>query len=127
VQLKPSSTRDVREAGEPEHRTPAAPSSQATADEDEVRWVLRARKALARGEAQVALGLLRELDAKIPNGRLGEERAACRASARCLLQPTTGNAERESFIARYPKSIHFARVSRSCGTGVMQVGEVTKP
>lgn len=129
-------TRDVRDAAARVHggltTTVATPAS----DEDEVTWVLRVRKALARGEPQLALGLLRELDVKVPKGRLGEERAAGRAIARCLLQPTTGAAESESFVSRYPSSIHLGRVTRSCSkaathdvrtTRDVQTREPTKP
>ncbi len=95
-------------------RDSVAPEGAAVNAEDEVAWVLRAQKALARGEPQLALGLLRELDERLPNGRLGEERAACRAIARCTLEPAVRVTERATFSARYPRSIHGERVLRSC-------------
>ena len=99
----------------PASRDSVAPKGAAVVNaEDEVAWVLRAQKALARGEPQLALGLLRELDERLPKGRLGEERAACRAIARCTLEPAVRVTERATFSARYPRSIHGERVLRSC-------------
>lgn len=122
-----SPTRDARDAAARAQRDVATPTVAAPAgDEDEVTWVLRVRKALARGEPQLALGLLRELDVKVPKGRLGEERAAGRAIARCLLQPATSATERESFVARYPSSIHLARVTRSCSESASRDAQTTR-
>ena len=83
-------------------------------DADEVVWVQRVQKALAHGEARLALGLLRELDGQIPVGRLTEERFAGRAIARCMLQPETGRRELHLFTQRYPTSVHLARITSTC-------------
>lgn len=94
-------------------------------EEDEVMWVQRVRKALARNEAQLALALLRELDIEVPSGRLGEERAAGRAIAYCMIGQATSKHEAEAFAARYPNSVHLSRVKLVCGPWLRN-GDETK-
>lgn len=104
--------RESRDAGRLE--PPVAQTRKSDGD-DEVLWVQRVRKALAKGEAQLALALLHELDVKIPAGRLAEERAAGKTLGRCMLRPHDGASEVQKFASQYPDSVHLPRVTHSCG------------
>jgi hypothetical protein len=64
----------------------------------------------------LALALLDELDRDMPQGSLLEERLAARVVASC--EQTFGPSREgllASFLERYPRSVHVARVRTSCG------------
>lgn len=84
---------------------------------DEVALVRRVQRALARREARLALGLIQELDARVPHGRLMEERHAATAMARCMLVPSERQGALAAFLQRYPSSVHGERVEQVCDAG----------
>lgn len=94
---------------------------------DEVEFVRRAQRALARKEPTLALGLLKQLDEQLPKGRLLEERYAGKAIARCMLNPSEGPEVQRSFTRRYPQSVHGERVTRVCLGNDVHSAESTGP
>lgn len=105
-------------------RHEAAPrSGQRTAAGDEKRSTLaqelallqRARRALNRQDAQLALGIVQSLDERFPAGVLMEERAATRILSLCQLQRTEeARAQGQHFLGAHPQSVYAERVRRSC-------------
>lgn len=94
-------------------------TTETTSAPDEVEFVRRAQRALARKEPTLALGLLKQLDERLPKGRLLEERYAGKAIARCMLTPNEGHDVQRAFARRYPQSVHGERVNQVClGDGV---------
>jgi hypothetical protein len=80
-----------------------------------VRALRAVERALREGTPGFALSLLRELDRKVPNGRLLEERLATRTIARCASGDVPlGVNLAEDFAERYPDSVYGRRVSDAC-------------
>jgi hypothetical protein len=82
---------------------------------DEVEWVQRVQRALAKGEPQLALALLRRLDEALPDGRLLEERRAADVLARCEISADGGRARAAAFAQDFARSVHLARIRAACG------------
>ncbi|HEY3664874.1 MAG TPA: hypothetical protein VGL19_02695 [Polyangiaceae bacterium] len=78
----------------------------------EISGLSRAQQLLHAGNAAQALSALDQLTQQVPRGALMEERAATRALAQCALGRSGSTAD--AFIARYPKSVHAARVRSAC-------------
>lgn len=91
------------------------PLPTATHQSDEIFLVQRVQRALAQHDSKLALALLDKLDAELPRGRLLEERAAGRAIAVCMSDPSRGAAAHKRFTLVYPQSVHHARVTAICG------------
>ncbi len=91
------------------------PQTSSTAEADEILLVQRVQRALARKEPGLALGLLNELDVKVPKGRLREERAAGRAIALCMQHSPRANSAFETFKRQFPTSVHLPRAAAACG------------
>lgn len=100
----------------------AAPSSSAAAPvsaEDlslEIAGLRRAQHLLHGGNANAALAALDEVARDVPKGALGEERDATRALALCQLGRAS-DPRVTAFFARYPGSVHAARVQKACSRG----------
>jgi hypothetical protein len=100
-------------------RPPAEQAPQAAPEEkpslaEELAAVKRIERALRNGEPNVALELLDELDQRVPDGVLGEERLAASMMARCAMGLGTRRALRYEFANRYPGSAYLERVARAC-------------
>jgi hypothetical protein len=83
--------------------------------EEELRTLRRVDRAQREGNARLALSLLDDLDREVPVGKLGEERAAARTLARCMLGYGAHTDLHREFVQRFPDSVYAARVSEACG------------
>ncbi len=92
-------------------RAPAAASLDA-----EVRALRSVERALRDQQPRLALALLRELDAAVPDGKLREEREATSTIARCLADemPFGVNLARD-FAEHHSGSVYLRRVEQACG------------
>lgn len=82
---------------------------------EEVALLKRAERAIRYENALLALGLLRELDRRFPQGKLLDERAAARVMAQCLqLEPDAARAAGESYLRRASSNLYHDRVRRLC-------------
>ena len=92
---------------------------------EEVRALRAVERALREGTPGFALSLLRELDRKVPNGRLHEERLATFTIARCAGGDVPlGVNLAEDFADRYPDSVYGRRVFDACaGTDAPRSGD----
>jgi hypothetical protein len=97
---------------------PAVVSSSLDA---EVKALRSVERALRNREPRRALELLAQLDLTTANGQLLEERAAARAMALCDERAASRTVDRAEamqrvleFSQRYPASVYFARVRRTC-------------
>lgn len=117
---RPQKGRYVQPSEQARARVESAPTPdhQETATQpavDELEHVRQVQQALAQDLPRTALGLLDDLDRAVPEGRLGEERAAARAIARCMVDPSRGALEYDAWAQRYPSSVHERRVAGVCG------------
>jgi hypothetical protein len=84
----------------------------------ELALLQRARRALNRNEALLALGIVQSLDERFPDGVLMEERAATRILSLCQLDRTEEARERgQRFLLDHARSVYAERVRRSCAGG----------
>lgn len=81
---------------------------------DELAAVKLIERALRNDEPNVALELLDELDERMPQGALGEERLAASVMARCALGIGPKHVLRHEFASRHPSSAYLERVQRAC-------------
>jgi hypothetical protein len=81
---------------------------------EEARELRRVDNALRGGMPLLALGILNELDRKIPRGALGEERAAARLIARCQNGDTGARSSSGAWLEKNSRSVYAARVRTSC-------------
>jgi hypothetical protein len=92
---------------------PAAVPSAHTLSEEALE-LQRVDRALRSGMPRLALGILHDLDERIPRGVLLEERAAARLMARCQ----NGDAEAPSAVAtwleRHEQSVYAPRLRAAC-------------
>jgi hypothetical protein len=82
--------------------------------EEELRLLRRVERALREGDPRAAFISLRELDRRVPEGQLTEERAAADVMVRCALALGTPAALVRRFSDAYPESAYLARVRQSC-------------
>jgi len=81
----------------------------------ELSLLQRARRALNRNDARLALGIVESLDERFPNGVLMEERSATRILTLCQLDRTQEAREQgQRFLAAHPRSVYAERVRDSC-------------
>lgn len=107
--------------------TQPTPGGDAALVVDEVEQVRRVQRALAQGQPGLALRLLNTLDREMPEGRLLEERAAARAIARCMSDPSRGAIEYRAFSQRYAQSVHDKRVAGVCTKAKQSAPSGTQP
>jgi hypothetical protein len=85
---------------------------------EEVRLMRNARGALGSGDAQQALGLLREHARRFPRGVLAKERDVSMITALCALgQTKAARVRADAFLKKHPRSPLAERVRRSCVAG----------
>ncbi|MEO8177376.1 MAG: hypothetical protein ABI895_00960 [Deltaproteobacteria bacterium] len=98
-------------------RTTAAGESGSTLAQ-ELALLQRARRALNRSDAALALGIVQSLDERFPDGVLMEERAATRILSLCQLDRKQEARERgRRFLLAHPRSVYAERVRHSCAGG----------
>jgi hypothetical protein len=106
-------------------RSGASAAARASAAEEsgstlaqELALLQRARRALNRSDALLALGIVQSLDERFPDGVLMEERAATRILSLCQLDRKEEARERgHRFLLDHPRSVYAERVRRSCAGG----------
>ena len=82
---------------------------------EELAMLQRARRAIADENGRLALGIVQELDERLPSGLLMEERDATRILSLCQLQRSREARKRAAvFLARYAGSVYAPRVRQSC-------------
>jgi hypothetical protein len=102
---------------------PAAPRAAAAEDSgstlaQELALLQRARRALNRNDARLALGIVQSLDERFPDGVLMEERAATRILSLCQLERKEEAREQgHRFLLDHPRSVYAERVRHSCAGG----------
>jgi hypothetical protein len=86
-----------------------------------VRALRGVERALRDRQPGLALALLRQLDRAVPDGKLGEEREATSAIARCALGTVPLGVDlAEDFADRHPDSVYLKRVEQACATSTME-------
>jgi len=94
---------------------PTAPSPDADSLARELEALRAVERALRDGRPGLALGLLRELDRTLPQGKLTEERRATEAIARCASGAVPlGLDLADEFASDYPHSVYRERVTQAC-------------
>ena len=84
----------------------------------ELALLQRARRALNRSDALLALGIVQSLDERFPDGVLMEERAATRILSLCQLGRNEEATEQgHHFLLAHPRSVYAERVRHSCVGG----------
>jgi hypothetical protein len=84
----------------------------------ELALLQRARRALNRNDAQLALGIVQSLDERFPDGVLMEERAATRILSLCQLgREEEAGEQGRHFLLAHPRSVYAERVRHSCVGG----------
>jgi len=81
---------------------------------EEARELRRVDSALRAGMPLLALGILRDLDQKIPRGALTEERAAARLIARCQNGEAGARGGAVTWLEKNARSVYATRVRASC-------------
>ena len=113
----PSTPRDRR--ARPLAPTPRAAAEPAQPDprqqlEQELLALQRAERALRSDNAELALVVLAELDARHPRPLLGEERTATRSMASCQAGIAGAAAAARTFLESHPRSVYGDRIRASC-------------
>jgi hypothetical protein len=89
-----------------------------------VQLLRRARNALQKGEAALALGLLDEMDARFPREVLDEERGATRVLGLCASGASEAARQLTARLnVRYPRSIYAHRLEQSCAGSAVRSSE----
>jgi RNA polymerase sigma-70 factor (ECF subfamily) len=84
----------------------------------ELALLQRARRALNRNDALLALGIVQSLDERFPDGVLMEERVATRILSLCQLGRNAEATEQgHHFLLAHPRSVYAERVRHSCVGG----------
>lgn len=118
VKRKPARRDTRREPGA--RSTKRTPAAEDTSFSEAVRLLRRARRALSKGEPQLTLALLDELDARFPRALLDEERDATRVLGLCAHgQPAAAEDLARRLLARHPRSIYTPRLAQSCASQAM--------
>lgn len=97
-------------------RAPAGPVSPGPRQQlaEELLALQRAERALRNDNAELALALLAELDARHARPLLGEERTATRIMASCQTGIPAAAAAARTFLDSHPRSVYGDRIRASC-------------
>jgi hypothetical protein len=118
---KPRARRPTRK---PAQHAAAKPEQDSSDFFEAVNLLRRAQRAVNRGDGQVALSLLSELDTRFDARTLGEERQATRALALCASSDEAGAQRIARELARVaPSSIYAGRLRLSCAGWYTATGE----
>jgi hypothetical protein len=107
----------------------AAEGRESDALAGEVALLERTERAIRKGDAALALGLLDELDEKFPAAALPEERRAAHVLASCARDvangdPSAASALARRFLAESPGSVYAARIREACSAPAPTIGGV---
>jgi hypothetical protein len=97
--------------------TPSSPSAAGAATgtlSEEAHELKRVYRALRNGMPALALGILRDLDQRIPRGVLLEERAAARLIARCQIGDGEAHGDAATWLERHAQSVYAPRLRTAC-------------
>jgi hypothetical protein len=97
---------------------PRASGTMGSELEEEARLLARVERSLREHNPRLALGLLEELDQRIPRGQLQHERSAARVMGHCQLGSPSAARQAREFSRRNPTSAYLARVRESCDENV---------
>ncbi|HTQ02404.1 MAG TPA: hypothetical protein VMI54_01060 [Polyangiaceae bacterium] len=116
------------QASAPAASTASAPAARAASSgesslELEARLLARVERALRDGDPRTALGVLDELERKVPGGALAEERAAGRVLAECELGTARAAKLASDFTARHAHSAYAARIADACSRAGAEHGD----
>jgi hypothetical protein len=100
--------------GSPPSASASKPTPSAQTLSEEARELQRVDRALRNGNPSLALGLLTELDERVPRGVLLEERAAARLIARCLNGDADAAIAAVTWLERHPASVYAPRLRAAC-------------
>jgi hypothetical protein len=106
--------RNPKDSPPPASATKPTPSAQTLSEE--ARELQRVDRALRNGNPSLALGLLTELDERIPRGVLLEERAAARLIARCLNGDAGAAIAAVTWLERHSASVYAPRLRAACSS-----------
>jgi hypothetical protein len=96
-------------------RSTSKSADQRSSLAEELSLLSRARRALNRDQANLALGIVLSLDERFPNGVLMEEREATRILCLCALSRTDEARSRaQRFLTLHAASVYAERVRNSC-------------
>lgn len=115
--LQPPSPASVQK-----HAAPVAQSAVPLSPQDmqaEIVGLRRAQQLLHAGSSAGAVAALDELTRQVPAGSLMEERDATRVIALCTLGRVS-DASVDSFLTRYPNSVHANRVRTACSRATFE-------
>lgn len=113
VESNPPDGRRESEAAA-ERSAAGEPANSAQTLSEEARELRRADRAARGGMPTLALGILNELDSRIPHGALGEERAAARLIARCGAQDPEAPGAATAWLRRHAQSVYAPRLRSAC-------------
>ena len=108
---------DTPRGGTAPRATRRAVPSRAVPSRDwrgELELLERAERAIRADNVALALALLGDFDARYPQSRLVEERAAVETMAHCQAHATDGAARAARFLNFYPSSLYRTRVEAAC-------------
>jgi hypothetical protein len=102
--------------GAPSSLSPASHAAPTSDMGEETRALAVVLATLRDGHAEQALSALDDQDSRFSDGVLGEERAATRIDALCMLRRTSeARAMAARFLREHPRSVYAPRVKASCG------------
>jgi hypothetical protein len=104
----------TRPRSSPLPSAPAAEARDSASLSDEALELRRVDRALRGNSPLLALGILDDLDRRIPRGALREEREAARLMARCKLGDGAARAAAARWLERHPRSVYAPRLRTFC-------------
>jgi hypothetical protein len=115
IEMAPEDVPDPAPKPRAKRKVEAPALSPADSLREERALIARASDALRDGDGAAALAAVKEHQRRFPDGLLIEERSAARVQALCALGRTAdGTSAREAFLARWPRSVHAAKVRAAC-------------
>jgi hypothetical protein len=85
---------------------------------EEVELLRVVDRALRANDPATAQRVLDELERRLPDGKLGEEREAARVLVACMRNQTEATrAMAQSFLARHRATVYSGRIRETCGLG----------
>ncbi len=92
----------------------ADPRGRRASLDEEALQLRRVGRSLRDGHPLLALKILDDLEIRVPNGALREERVAARLMARCLVGDRDAPATAAAWLRDHPKSVYAPRLRASC-------------
>jgi hypothetical protein len=108
---KPLAVEPAHEASGPVHE----PGTHGSRGADELALMRRIERALRNDQPALALALLAELEDRVPDSALEEERLAASVMAHCGLRDAGHERRAQDFLQTRPRSVYRTRVLAACG------------